>query len=167
MLTNFKIEVKWAFIFTLMTLVWMVMEKAVGLHDQYLDKHMIYTNLIAIPAVAIYVFALLEKKRKFYLDDMDFKKGLKCGLVMTLIIAILAPFTQYIISTYITPEYFQNVIKLAVEKKMMTQVQAEEYFSLKNYMKQSAYGALVMGVITSAIVAAIVRTKQKKLTTDI
>lgn len=157
---NFRIEVKWALIFTVMTLVWMMLEKAVGLHDQYLDKHMIYTNLIALPAITIYFFALIEKKRKFYNGSMDFKEGLKCGLVITLIVALLSPLTQYITSVYITPDYFQNVIKLTVDKKMMTQAQAESYFSLNNYVKQAAYGALVMGVITSAIVAAIVKTKK-------
>jgi len=144
-----------------MTLLWMIMEKGVGLHDQYIDKQMIYTNLIAIPIILLYYLALSEKKKKFYQGKMDFKEGLKAGLVMTLVIAILSPLIQYITSIYISPMYFANMIKYSVEKKMLTLDQAQQYFSLNNYLKQSAYGALVMGVLTSAIVAAFLKSKVK------
>jgi hypothetical protein len=48
---KYKVEIKWGVIFFLMTLVWMFLEKIAGLHDQYIDKHPVYTNLIAIPAI--------------------------------------------------------------------------------------------------------------------
>jgi len=156
---QFKIELKWALIFTLMGFVWMFGEKAFGLHDVHIDKHMIYTNFIAIPAIAIYWFGLRDKKKNFYGGVMDFREGLRCGLVMTVIIAALAPLSQYIISTFITPDYFNNAIKYSVDQKMFTQQQAEDYFSLKSYLKQSVFGALVMGMLTSAIIALIVKNK--------
>ena len=37
--------------------------------------------------------------------------------------------------------------------------QAKNHFNLQSYMLQSAFGALVMGIITSAIVALFVRKK--------
>lgn len=161
MIKQFGIEIKWGIIFSVMTLIWMVLEKSVGLHDQYIDKQMIYTNLIAIPVIILYFMALSEQKKKFYHGRMDFKEGLKAGLVMTLVIAILSPLIQYITTMYITPMYFTNMIKYSVGKKMLTLDQAQQYFSLNNYLKQSAYGALVMGVLTSAIVAAFLKSKVK------
>jgi len=56
-MAKYKIEVKWAVIFVIMSLLWMVLEKLTGLHDKHIDKQMIYTNFIAIPAIAVYVFA--------------------------------------------------------------------------------------------------------------
>ena len=44
---NIKIEIKWAIIFAVMGLVWMFIEKLVGLHNEHIDKHAIYTNFIA------------------------------------------------------------------------------------------------------------------------
>src|SRR5690554_7181183 len=72
---KFKLEIKWAFIFIAMSLLWMVLEKAVGLHSTHIDKHMYVTNLFAIPAILIYVLALREKKTKDYNGVMSFKQG--------------------------------------------------------------------------------------------
>ena len=154
-----KIEIKWAIIFVVMTLIWMVLEKLVGLHDEHIDKHPIYTNFIAIPAIAIYVFALLDKRKNFYKGAMTYKQGFITGLIITAIVTVLSPLTQYITSTIITPEYFPNMISYSVETGKLTQVAAEEYFNLKNYLLQVIIGTPVMGILTTAIVAIFTRKK--------
>lgn len=62
---NLKIEIKWALYFSLMSLVWMVLEKLSGLHDKYIDYHMYLTNLFAIPAIVMMVLALRNKRSRF------------------------------------------------------------------------------------------------------
>ena len=154
---NLKIEIKWAIIFALMTLLWMVLEKAVGLHDVHIDKHMTYTNFFAIPAIAVYVFALLEKRKNHYHGKMTYMQGFICGLIITLFVTILSPLTQYITSTFITPDYFQNAIETGVSTGKTTQEAGEAYFNLENYIIQGLIGAPVMGMITTAIVAIFTR----------
>ena len=158
-MSKFKIEIKWAFIFLLMSLVWMVLEKAVGLHDVHIDKHPIYTNLVAIPSIAIFIFALLDKRKNHYNGSMTYVQGLISGIVISAIIAVFSPLTQYIISTYITPDYFANAIKYSVEKGGSTQKKAEAFFNTENYMMQATFGGLIMGVIISAIVSIFVKKK--------
>ncbi len=154
-----KIEIKWAVIFTGMMLLWMVMEKLAGLHSEHIDKHAIYTNLIAIPAIAIYVFALLDKRKNFFGGAMSYKQGFTSGLIVTLFVTILSPLTQYITSVVITPDYFQNVIRYSVETGQMTQIEAENYFNLKSYLIQTLIGTPVMGMVTTAIVAIFTKKK--------
>ena len=154
-----KIEIKWGILFVLIGLIWMVFEKAMGWHDVHIDKHATYTNFIAPIAIAIYVFALLDKKRNFYGGKMTYKQGFIAGLIVTLVVVILSPLSQYITSTYITPDYFQNVIDYSVSSGQMEQQAAEEYFNLKSYILQSVIGAAIMGVLTSALVAIFVRSK--------
>jgi len=154
-----KIEIKWAIIFVVMTLIWMFLEKLAGLHDEHIDKHSIYTNFIAIPAIAIYVFALLDKRKNFYKGAMTYKQGFISGLIITAIVTVLSPLTQYITSTIITPEYFPNMIRYSVETGKMTQQAAEDYFNLKNYLVEIVIGTPVMGVMTTAIVAIFTRKK--------
>lgn len=138
----------------------MVLERAVGLHDVHLDKHLYLTNLFVIPAVWVYVLALKDKKNNFFGGKMNYKQGFISGLIITVIVALFSPLTQWIISTVITPHYFENVIKLSVETGYLKTVEeAEAQFNLSNYMKQSAIGALVMGLVTSAVVAFFVKTK--------
>jgi hypothetical protein len=156
---NIKIEIKWAIFFLIVTFAWMFMEKLVGLHDQYIKQHEIITNLFAIPAIAVYAFALLNKKKAFYKGIMTYKQGFISGFIITIILTILAPLTQYIVSVFITPDYFDHVIKYVVENRKMTLSDAQEYFNLKSYMIQNTVGTAAMGIITTAVVALFCRTR--------
>lgn len=84
-------------------------------------------------------------------------QGFISGLIITIIVTVFSPLTQYIISTIITPDYFTNVINYSVSQGMMTQTEAEEYFNLKSYMIQVLIGTPIMGVVTAAIVAIFTR----------
>ncbi len=154
---NFRIEIKWSLIFTAFGLLWMMMEKALGWHDELIDKHPLYTNLIAFPAIAMYVLYMLERRRKIFAGFMTWRQGFSGGLILSVMIAVLAPLSQYITSAWITPDYFTNAINFAVETETMTLEEAQNYFNMKSYMMQAPLAALIMGAITSAIVAAFVR----------
>ncbi len=160
MMKKYSIEIKWAALFSVMSLTWMFLEKMIGLHDVYIDKHMYYTNLIAIPAILIYVFALLEKKKKFYNGNMNFGQAFVSGTIISVIVAVLSPLVQTITSLGITPDYFKNAIKYAVDNKLMAQAEADAFFNLNNYIIQGLYGAIIMGIITTAIVGFFVKTKE-------
>lgn len=157
---KYKIEVKWAIIFALLTLTWILLEKISGLHSTHIDKHAIYTNFFAIPAIAVYIFALLEKRKNYYHGNMNYLQGFVTGLIVTLVVVILSPLTQSISSTVITPEYFPNIIQHSVSTGKMEQEAAGKYFSLGNYVVQGLIGASVMGIITSAVVAIFTRRKK-------
>lgn len=152
-------ELKWGLFFVVMTLAWMVLEKFSGLHSSHIHLHPYLTNLFAIPATLIYVYALKEKKNKDYKDNMSYKQGLISGLIITVVVTVISPLTQIITSQVITPEYFPNVIAVVVKEGKMTIGEAEAYFTLNNYIKQSLIAASAMGIITSAIVAIFLRTK--------
>ena len=158
---NIAIEVKWAVIFSGMTLLWMVLEKLSGLHGKYIDYHLYLTNLFAIPAIWVMVLALKDKKKNFYGGQISYGEGLISGIILSLIIALISPFKQWVTSYVITPEYFPNVIKRSVELGYYkTTAEAEANFNYPNYAKQGAIGAFVMGVITSAIAMIFIQTKK-------
>ncbi|MDX1592394.1 MAG: DUF4199 domain-containing protein [Balneolaceae bacterium] len=165
-MNKYKTEIKWAFIFAGAILVWMFLERLAGLHSTHIDKHMIYTNFFAVVAIAIYVLALLDKRKNDYNGVMTYKEGFVSGLIITLIVTLLSPVTQYLISTFITPDYFTNIIDYSVNEGMMTREDAEEHFNLRSYIHQSMIGALVMGIITSAIVAFFTKGGTPKSDTE-
>jgi hypothetical protein len=136
----------------------MALERIAGLHDEHIDKHQYITNLFAIPAILIYVIALRDKRNNFFGGKMSYKQGFISGLLITLIVAALSPVTQWIISTIITPNYFSNVIDYAVSTDYFeTREAAEAHFNLSSYIIQSAIGALIMGVLTTAVAAIFLR----------
>jgi hypothetical protein len=156
-----KIEIKWAILFSVMTLLWMLLEKLSGLHGKYIDYHLYLTNLFAIPAILFMILGLKEKKKVFYGGQMNYKQGLISGIILSLIIALLSPLTQWVISYIISPEYFPNVIKRSVEiGYFKSTAEAEANFNYMNYAKQGAIGALVMGIVTTAIAMIFIRTKK-------
>lgn len=63
---KYRIELKWAFIFTVLALLWMVFEKAMGWHDELIAQHATYTNFFSIVAILVYVFALIDKRNNYY-----------------------------------------------------------------------------------------------------
>lgn len=152
-------EIKWGIIFIVFMLLWMLMEKLLGFHDERIEQHAIVTNLIAIPAILIYVFALLDKRKRDLNGKMTYVQGLISGIIISIVVAVFTPLNQYIINTYISPEYFNNMIEYTVENDIMTEAAAKDYFNLKSYIIQSTIGAPIMGIITSAIVAILVRKK--------
>ncbi len=157
---SIKTELRWALVFCGTMLAWMVLERAVGLHDEHIDKHMVYTNLFAIPAILVYVFALRDKKHNDLGGVMSYRQGFVSGMIVSVIIMLLSPGLQWIISTLITPNYFANVIEYSLSTGYHeTRAEAEAYFSLENYMMQSAIAALIMGLVTTLIVAAFVRSR--------
>ena len=156
-MSRIRTELKWAFLFIGMMLLWMVIERLAGLHDEHIGHHAVYTNLVAIPAILIYCLALREKRAKDYGGTMTYKQGFLAGAVITLIVTVFTPLAQYITHTLITPDYFANVSAYAVAEGQMTEAEAAEYFSLGNYIVQATVGAFVMGLVTSAIVAFFFR----------
>ena len=159
---NIKIEIKWAVIFSIMGLLWMVLEKLCGLHSTYIDYHLYLTNLFAIPAIIIMVMALKDKKKNFYNGQITYKQGLISGIILSIIIALISPLTQWITSYVITPEYFPNVIKRSVEiGYYKTTEEAQANFNYKNYAIQGAIGALIMGIVTTVIAMIFIRTKKR------
>lgn len=157
---NRKIEIKWAIYFSIMTLCWMLLEKFAGLHGKYLDYQLYLTNLFAIPAIWMMTLALKEKKLHFYSGNISYQQGLISGIILSALIALLSPITQWITSYIITPEYFPNVIKRSVELGYYkTTEEAAANFNYQNYAIQSTIFAFVFGLLTSAIIMLFLKTK--------
>ena len=153
------IEIKWGIIFTISGLLWMYLEKSLGWHDVLIAKQPIYTMLFSIIAIIVFVLAIKDKKTNYFENSMDWKQGFLSGCIVSLIVALLSPISQFITSEFISPNYFQNAIKFATDNNRMQLEEAQAYFNLKSYIFQGAYGALSMGIVTSAIVAFFMKSK--------
>ncbi|ALM08553.1 membrane protein [Sediminicola sp. YIK13] len=154
---KYSTEIKWGVIFAISSLVWLYFEKAMGWHDELIAQQVIYTNLFALVAIVIFVLALKEKRKKDLGGKMSWKQGFISGIIISIVVAILTPLIQYIGNTWIAPNYFPNIINYMVETGKMTEEGAKNYFNLKSYMVQGTFGALTMGVVTSAVVALFLK----------
>lgn len=153
------IEIKWGILFIVIQLVWMFGERIAGLHDENIAQHALVTNFFALVAIAVYVVALFDKRKNDLGGKMTWKQGFLTGLIITAVVTILTPLSQFLTSTVISPNHFANMISYTVENDKMTQEAAETYFNLKSYMIQSVVFAPIVGIVTSAIVAIFTRKR--------
>ncbi len=161
MFKNLKTEIKWAFIFIGTLLVWMTLERLFGLHDKHIAYHPMVSFAFMIPAIIVFVLALKDKKKSDYNGNVTYLQLFKSGIIISVIIALLTPLTQWFISNVITPDYFENAINYSVESGNVSLEEAEAYFNYKNYVIEGSIFAIISGVVTTAIIALFLRTKAK------
>jgi len=156
-------EIKWALIFSVATLAWMLAEKVSGLHDRYIDYQMYLTLLFLIPAVWIYLLALKNKRKKDYGGRFTYFQGFVSGFFLTIFITLLSPLTQWVTSFVITPGYFNTVIQRSVELGYYpSEEEAKAYFNFKNYIKGSMTFSFFFGMTTTAVLMLFLRNKKSR-----
>ena len=156
---KFKIEFKWAVVIMIITLAWMTLEKQLGFHDEKLKWQMFFGMLIIIPNFILYFLALRDKKKNYYNGEMNWKQGFISGIVISFIVAIFSPLTQFITYEFIVPNFFDKMIALSVESKRLTEEEAKSYFNLSASIWQNISNGLSYGIVLGAIVAYILKTK--------
>lgn len=158
---KFNIEFRWSMVFFLASLLWLYFEKSMGWHGEHISKHPIYRYLFGIIAIPIYIFALKNKRNDYFDGQMSWKQGFLSGAILSLFIAGLTPIIQYILNTYISPNYLENIIALAVENGIEQQM-AKNVYSLSNYILQETFANLSYGIVTAAAVSWFIKTDIKK-----
>ena len=150
------IAFKWAIIFTITMLSWMLLEKTWGWHEEQIENHQWLTLLFTPFAILMYLLEMREIRRRVYGGKMTWLQGFVSGIILSIFVTLLSPLGQYITHNFITPEYFNNVIEYSVTNDLMTREKANEYFNINSYMWQSAIGAFAFGIAIAAVVAIFV-----------
>lgn len=158
---KYAIEIKWAFIHAAMFLVWMILESVLGFHSMRLEQQQVVTTLILIPFLLIYVLALLDKRKNHFKGVMTYKQSFVSGTVLTVLIVILSPINQLLVSYIISPDYFKDVTAYTVSKGLLTQEEAARQFNIGNYIITSIVGGLVTGLVFASILSLFTKTKNK------
>jgi hypothetical protein len=159
---RFRIEIKWAVIYTLFFIFWILLEKALGFHDENIKNQLFFSYVFIIPMLTIYALEHNDKKKNTYKNVINWSQGFISGCYMSLFICFLSPFAQYICFEFISPNYFKNAIEYVVSSKIMTLENASNYFSLKSYIIRGAFSGISSGIIVASIMAYFLQTKIKK-----
>lgn len=156
---KFSIEIRWALILTILSILWSLLEKQMGLHDKQIAKHMLYNIIFTLVAFPVYLLALRDKRFNYFNNIMTWAKGFVSGAIISVIVAILSPGVTLLTYTIISPHYFKTAIAQAVGKGA-TLTNAEMYFNMESYLLQNAFTALSMGLVISSVAALFARNEQ-------
>jgi len=157
-MSDTKLALRYALVFTLASFLWVCLEYAVGLHTTHKELHPSLSSIFAIPAIAIYAFAL-HAKRTSMGGTFTFWDGFMFGLLVTGIVAVLSPGVQYVFHTFVNPHFFADFQAYSIASGKLEPDAAAAYFCLQNYLYEGISGALMMGTVTAAIVALILSRK--------
>lgn len=154
-----KLEIKFAFVYCVVSLSWLLLEFLVGLHTKYIEYHPLVTMFALVPSVLIYRKALLSKKELLG-GTIMLQQAIKSGMLLTIFIALLSPLALVIFHYLINPHFFADMIKYSVDNKKATLEQATDYFNFNSYLQMTISGGIFIGILITVISALIVRNKK-------
>jgi hypothetical protein len=158
---KFKIEFKWASIFTAINILWVYAEKYLGLHDEQSFIHPIISYVLIVPITICIFFSLRQKRDDYYSGKITWQKAFLSGALFSLLIAGLSPGTIYVMTQYISPDFFNNAIQTSIEKGSDEKF-VNEIFNLNSYIQSTMMLYLSFGVMISAIVGLVVKRNTAK-----
>ena len=156
---KFSIEFKWALITILVFLAWMTLEKELGFHDEKIKWEPLFNILYIFPLFLVYFLALLDKKTNYYKGNMNWKQGIIAAIVISFIMVLFSPISQFILHEFISPNFLNNTINYTVAAKKLSLEGAKEYTTLSSSIWKNISDSLSFGVVIGAIVAYILKTK--------
>lgn len=157
-----KIEFKWALIFSILSIMWMVLEKILGLHNEYLLYQPYFTSLSLIPLCVIFVLALKERNVKDFEGEVSFRNAFISLFKLSFLITILSPIFYFFIFKYITPNYVKNLIFLSVEKgSYSSSVEAKASINTQMLLVINALKTFGFGLGLSFLISFFVSKKAK------
>lgn len=161
---NYKIEIRYAVLISLLMLLWLCLEFMIGLQDKYISYHPYVTMLSLIIPIVCSRMVLVEKLEELN-GKIDFKQGLKIGVTVAVFAAFLSVPVQLAFHYLINPDFFDDMRAYAINRAMLlgmdvakAKAEAVSYFNLTSYILQSFFGTLIFGSIIAAIMAWRMKT---------
>ena len=150
---KFTIEFTWAVIFTLASLLWTVLEKALGFHDEKIGSQLMFSMLFWLVTIPIYHFAIRDKQRNFYHGKANWTQLFLSGVVLSVFAALMCPLAVYITMNVVSPGFAKNASDYFITVKKMTPEKAEMYVGYRSLVIQGVSSIISVGVIISALAA--------------
>lgn len=157
---KFKIEFKWASIFTAINLIWIYVEKYLGLHDEYVDFQSIVSLVMILPLCFVIYMALKQKKKDYYKGEMTWQKAFVSGALLSLLIAGLSPGPIYVMSEFVSPDFFEIAKSKAINNGLPEDF-ASQLYNLDAYIKSAIMFYLAFGIMIAAVLGLIVKKRSE------
>lgn len=140
--------------------IWILLEYVTGLHSTRIHLHSSLTWLAIIPVILIYVWHY-SNLRKQSATKLGIQKGLISGTIVTLLSIPLSLIGFTLYYYLINPGFFTAFRRYTVEQNIFSATEAEQYFTLRNYLMQISAGSVFMGIILTLVLTLIFSTKKK------
>lgn len=153
-MNKYSVEIKWSLIFGVLYLLWMIVEKTLGFHSVKAVQEPLF-NLLFIPiSFIIYFLALKEKKKVVFNNSIEWKEGFASGIVLTFLATVISTTVVYFTFSFISSTFFETAISISKNKEV-----AQFNFNLPVFVKNNIFDKLSFGVVFTAIISYIIKSK--------
>lgn len=165
-----SLELRWGLIIGLTSMIWLYASYYLGFHTSGIEKMQMLVLISFLLCFVVYFLAFLALMKRE--PETTFPEGVKSGLLMTAVAAVIALLTQLGYFTVVNPgwtDYMVEETRLYFSEKGVEgealEARLEEArtnFSLRSYLFQSALGTLVIGALFSAIIMGAMVLRRKR-----
>lgn len=154
-----RYSLKWGGIIAALGFIWLLIEYFFGYQSDKIGQHSSMTNLVLLPNMLIIHLALTEFKRMTG-PKSAFKHLMIGAFCFTGIAVVLVPFLQWIFFSFINPGYFEFFSRFKVEHELMTTLEAQEFYTLSNFLTTGVVATALTQLTLSAIVSYLLLKKE-------
>lgn len=153
------VEVKYGVLFAVVTLLWITMEFLMGLHSTYIHLHPYFSFLFLFVVVAV-IYQGVKARKSLNEGNITYLHAFLSGVYISIVAVLLSPLVNYIFHSFINPDFFDAMISMSVQQMRLTEDMAREHFNLVRYTQLNIVFGLISGVITSGLVALVLKSKK-------
>lgn len=158
-----NIILNYGFYLGLSTILTSVLKYTFG---NYLEKSLVETFL-GIILIVLFIYLGISTFKKNNSNFLSVKESLQIGLGISLIAALLSVFYIYVFSSFIEPNFQNEVIKLEMSKMNTSNLSRKDMEKsvsiMKNYMMPMMYfGIIIMNLFLGFITSLILGLALKK-----
>jgi len=154
-------ELKWAFSFCLLSLIWFLLENVSRLQHFFATNSLLVHFLFAAPVFLIYFFAFLEKNQELGRYS-NFRKLFYSGIKLTGWACLSFTFVPLTGMSFIDPDFFRYLTHRIPFQSAYNQQMHSEWFTDLFQLIDSTFLIAILGILFSLLFSQILSRKRSK-----
>jgi hypothetical protein len=163
------LEIRNGILLAFLGFLWLLMEKAIGLHSTYLDlRDFVFWLIIFIPLTGFY-YTLKHKRDKHFGGNISLMQCLRSVMVLIASISVSTLFFVWLYVALVNPNYLAirmdhelNIIKAAqlnLESELLKETEVKTRFGTLNYLLHYFFSSLVICSVLGLAISLLIRKK--------
>lgn len=164
-----SLELKWGLVIGLANTAWLYASYFFGMHTSGIGLIQVMVAMSFFISFVGYVFSLRAITR--IEPETSFLEGMRSGVIMAGIAAVLAMLSQVIYFHWINPGWTAYMVAetrkhfsaMGLEAPQVEEmaIHAETSFGLASYVTQAGLGSLISGIVFTALVMGLIRLRAR------
>lgn len=164
-----SIELKWGLVIGLANAAWLHASYFFGMHTSGIGLIQVMVAMSFFISFVGYVFSMRAITRGE--PETSFLEGMRSGVIIAGVAAVLAMLSQVIYFHWVNPGWTAYMVAetrkhfsaMGLEAPQVEEmaIQAEKSFGLTSYVIQAGLGALISGIVFSALAMGVIRLRAR------